>query len=71
MINWRKGVLNLFYFLADNATLRNLRYIKSAKKVSRVLFSGAASEATAQIKTLDYLRDHVQNGGGCPGEFCE
>ena len=35
MINWRKGILNLVYFLAGNATLRNLRYIKSVEFQSR------------------------------------
>ncbi|MHC4758709.1 MAG: phenylacetate--CoA ligase family protein [Planctomycetota bacterium] len=34
MLNWRKGVLNLVYFLAGNATLGNFRYIRSVESES-------------------------------------
>jgi phenylacetate-CoA ligase len=49
MINWRKGILNLFYFLAGYATLHNLRYIKSVEAESAKKLKQLQDERLGQL----------------------
>ncbi|MHC4721189.1 MAG: hypothetical protein ACYS6I_00625, partial [Planctomycetota bacterium] len=68
MINWRKGILNLFYFLAGYATLHNLRYIKSVEAESAKKLKQLQDERLGQLllhafKNVPYYRDILTAAG--------
>ncbi len=68
MINWRKGILNLFYFIAGNATLRNLRYIKSVESESAEKLKQLQDERLRQLllhayKNVPYYKDILTAAG--------
>lgn len=68
MFNWRKGVLNTIYFLAGNATLRNLRYIKSVEFQSREKLKQLQDERLRQLllhahKNVPYYKDILATAG--------
>ena len=68
MFNWRKGVLNAIYFLAGNATLRNLRHIKSVEFQSREKLKQLQDEKLRRLllhayKNVPYYRDALTAAG--------
>lgn len=68
MFNWRKGVLNTIYFLAGNATLRNLRYIKSIEFQSQEKLKQLQDERLCRLllhayRNVPYYKDILPAAG--------